>query len=113
MADVHPELLRTSIIKCDVEGFELMVFRGALKTINASRPVVIAEVGGAEQHGYDNDELFSFFDRLGYESYVAVSPSVLRPSRKAGPIPEGQRPNRIFIPQEFDLESHELDVVRK
>ncbi len=48
-------------IKCDVEGHEQQVFRGAEQTIRSHRPVVQFEAVAAE-----TPELFSFFLGLGY-----------------------------------------------
>ncbi|MCI0563271.1 MAG: FkbM family methyltransferase [Nitrososphaera sp.] len=96
----HPKLYKARLIKCDVEGFELMVMRGALGVLERARPVVIVEVGGAHLHGYSDEDLFRFFKSLNYSSYVAVSERVLRESTQAGQIPEGPRPNRVMIPNE-------------
>jgi FkbM family methyltransferase len=96
LSEDFPDLLRTRILKCDVEGFEMMVFRGAMKVLETARPIVVAEVGESNA----DDDLFRFFKCLNYSSFVLVSPGHVRPSEKAGRIPEGSRPNRIMIPND-------------
>ena len=100
IARSYPALYNVRLIKCDVEGFELMVFRGAMDVLKKARPIVITEVGGAHLHGYSDAELFDFFKGLNYTSYVVVVAGRLRRCERAGDIPEGIRPNRVMIPNE-------------
>ncbi|HET9325230.1 MAG TPA: FkbM family methyltransferase [Candidatus Eisenbacteria bacterium] len=103
LAQSHPELWKTRIIKADVEGSELMVFRGARRVIEKSRPICIPELDWPQVGGYVQKDVIDFFLALGYESYVAVTSTLLRPSHEAGAIPEGPRSNRIMIPRELPL----------
>lgn len=98
LAVSYPELWNAALIKCDVEGFELKVFKGAIKILERARPIVIAET--AEDTSRD---LFDFFYGIHYKSYVTISNNMIRPSSQGGDIPEGQRPNRIFIPEEYPI----------
>lgn len=63
---------RLDFIKCDVEGAELLVFKGGASTIVKFRPVVYAEI--LDQHtrrlGYAAQEIFDFFTEISYRSYV-------------------------------------------
>jgi FkbM family methyltransferase len=54
-------------IKCDVEGHEQQVFRGAEQTIRSHRPVVQFEAIASEA-----PELFSFFLGLGYSGLMLL-----------------------------------------
>ena len=98
---LYPDLMKTKFIKCDVEGFELMVFRGSLKIIQEIRPIIVCEVGGGRYHGYSDSELFEFFYKMNYESYVLVSdkPELKRTFESGGGF-DGKIPNRVMIPKE-------------
>jgi FkbM family methyltransferase len=57
-------------IKIDVEGAEFPVLRGATKTLQTHRPVVVFESAkeeSARAYGYTANELFEFFAGLDYE----------------------------------------------
>jgi hypothetical protein len=56
---------RLDFVKCDVEGSELDVVRGAQELIGRNLPGWLVEVGRATSR-----ELFDMFDRHGYRSYV-------------------------------------------
>ncbi len=56
---------RPSVIKIDVEGAEMEVLQGAVKTLRAARPAVLLEV-----HGWDDESsgtVRGFFSPLGYQ----------------------------------------------
>jgi len=113
IATSHPELLSARLIKCDVEGFELMVFRGSLNVLAQARPVVITEVGHARLHGYDDAELFRFFSELGYHCYALGSDgNSLYPLHGRANISEGCSQNLIVIPEELELESESVMIKR-
>jgi len=56
-------------IKIDVEGFELMVLRGAEKTIRKHKPVIVFESDSehANHYGYSLKDIRSFFAELDYQ----------------------------------------------
>ncbi|MDT7834496.1 FkbM family methyltransferase [Aquabacterium sp. OR-4] len=60
--------VRPDFIKCDVEGAELLVFRGGRATLAASRPVVVAELlrKWSKPFGYHPNDMLQFFVDLGY-----------------------------------------------
>lgn len=55
-------------IKCDVEGAELLVFRGARKTLAEHRPVVFTEMlrKWSKPFGYHPNDAIHYFGELGY-----------------------------------------------
>jgi FkbM family methyltransferase len=59
---------RIDLMKIDVEGAELKVLKGARETITRCKPVVIFECGygGLEFFNGTPEEIFDFFDSLGY-----------------------------------------------
>jgi FkbM family methyltransferase len=59
-------------IKCDVEGAELLVFRGGRKTLARCKPIVFAELlrKWSKPFGYHPNDMLSFFGKLGYRCYA-------------------------------------------
>jgi FkbM family methyltransferase len=62
----YPQLRKCRFIKCDVEGYELFVFRGAVAILQCSRPAVVLEAGDFSPFGYDAGTLYEFFKNLDY-----------------------------------------------
>lgn len=63
------EIKNISFIKCDVEGAELLVFKGAEQTLKEYMPTIFTEIDGSytQRLGYTPAELVSFFMELGYD----------------------------------------------
>ena len=55
-----PEELPVALVKIDVEGGELGVFRGGVRTLKRTRPVIVFEcgLGGADWFGVKPEEIF-------------------------------------------------------
>ena len=66
------------LVKVDVEGHELAVFRGASQTLSASRPVLLFESEMRHLGGRSPHEVFAFLIGLGYRG-AFFSPAGLRP----------------------------------
>ncbi|MBC8032339.1 MAG: FkbM family methyltransferase [Pyrinomonadaceae bacterium] len=66
-----PSVTNLSLIKCDVEGAELLAFRGAEKLIDQHEPTVICEINPwyMEGFGLPLNDLTDFFFRKGYSLY--------------------------------------------
>lgn len=62
---------RLSLIKCDIEGAELLAFRGAERLIGEHLPTVICEINPwfLEGFGIGLGELLGFFEARGYRLY--------------------------------------------
>jgi len=70
-------------IKCDVEGHELAVFRGAAGVLAADRPVVLAEI--EQRHTAEAVATrFDFFASLGYTGWHLQRGHAPRPVGEAG-----------------------------
>ncbi|MFN3210871.1 MAG: FkbM family methyltransferase [Roseovarius sp.] len=56
------------VIKCDVEGAELFVFRGALRLIDRDKPAIFAEMlrKWAEKFDYTPNDIIALLRPLGY-----------------------------------------------
>lgn len=59
-------------IKCDVEGAELLVFRGGKETLLRDKPIVFAELlrKWAKPFGYHPSDMLAFFHDMGYRCYA-------------------------------------------
>jgi FkbM family methyltransferase len=69
--DHLPSIERLSLLKCDVEGADLYALRGARKTLEKHKPVVIVEITPwfLEGFGLSVGDVVAFFDELGYRCY--------------------------------------------
>jgi FkbM family methyltransferase len=69
------KLSQTSLdfIKCDVEGAELFVFKGAVETIKRCKPIIFTEMlrKWSEKFGYSPNDIISLFDEIGYNCFFA------------------------------------------
>jgi FkbM family methyltransferase len=66
--DILPADTPVDFIKIDVEGAEMLVLEGAVKTLSRSQPVVVFEhgLGGSDIYGTTPSQLFDFFEKLNY-----------------------------------------------
>lgn len=72
--------LAPSILKCDVEGAELMVIQGGEKTLAAHRPAILIELlrKWARQFGYHPNDVIALLSQHGYRAYTLCA-SGLKP----------------------------------
>jgi len=66
-----PDLERVSLLKCDIEGADLYAMRGARRTLEKHKPVVIIEITPwfLEGFGLSVADIYGFFADLGYRCY--------------------------------------------
>ena len=66
-------------IKCDVEGGELFVFRGAIQTLTRCKPAIFCEMlrKWAAKFNYHPNDIISLLSSIGYRCFTA-SGSLLR-----------------------------------
>jgi FkbM family methyltransferase len=59
-------------IKCDVEGSEFLVFKGALKTLSRSKPLVMTELlrKWSKCFDYHPNDVIELFNKKNYSCYV-------------------------------------------
>jgi FkbM family methyltransferase len=60
---------RVRLIKCDAEGHELEVFRGAEALLRLARPVLLFECERRHRPDGEFGEVFSWLERMGYRGY--------------------------------------------
>lgn len=84
------------LIKCDVEGGELLVFQGGLETLRAERPVVFSELlrKWAKGFGYHPNAVLELFRSLGYRCFAIGDASVREIDMVDDETPET---NYIFV----------------
>lgn len=63
---------KIDFIKCDVEGAELFVFKGAVETLKRFRPVVFSEMlrKWSKKFNYHPNDIIGLFRSTGYECFV-------------------------------------------
>lgn len=67
------------LIKIDVEGHELQVIEGAIKTIAKHHPLMLVEIE-ARHHPYPIEDIFRKIEGLGYVGYfVSIGEYELKP----------------------------------
>ncbi len=68
------------LIKCDVEGAELFVFRGAIKTLKRCRPIIFTEMlrKWSKKFGYHPDDIINLLSGLGYRCYGYINNKIKR-----------------------------------
>ncbi len=102
-----PALATAKVIKCDVEGYELFVFRGAVEILSQARPVVILEIGNFEEQGYTAQDVYEFFDARNYIAYAMTAANTLGRTNAALEHAGAISVNRILVPKE------KVDALRK
>ncbi|MCQ9205438.1 MAG: FkbM family methyltransferase [Omnitrophica bacterium] len=69
---VQRNIKRVDFIKCDAEGAEYSIFKGAERTIEKHFPTVLCEVDGGHlnKFGFSPQHIFDFFNQKGYSMYI-------------------------------------------
>jgi len=87
---------RIALVKVDVEGHELAVFRGAERILSSSRPALLFECEARHLSGRSPHEVFAFLKSLGYRG-AFFSPRGLRPIGEFDPSVHQRRgPGRFW-----------------
>jgi FkbM family methyltransferase len=104
---VKSEGLAVDFIKCDVEGAELLVFRGGVETLRTDRPIIMTEMHrkwSAQFHYHPND-MIGFLGGLGYQCFTAEGTD-LRPFYV---MEDGTQETNFFF---FHVEKHQDKLAR-
>lgn len=72
LVSTMPSLKGLDFIKCDVEGAELLVFRGALTTIRRFKPIIFTEMlrKWSAKFNYHPGEIVKLLHQLGYRCFT-------------------------------------------
>jgi FkbM family methyltransferase len=70
--NILPSGLPIHFIKIDVEGGEMHVLEGAVRTLSQSHPVIVFEfgIGGSDVYGTTPEKIYSFFDTRKYKVFL-------------------------------------------
>jgi FkbM family methyltransferase len=92
---------RVRLVKCDVEGAELLVFQGAEQTIAKWRPVVFSEINAdfCTRYGYTMNDVFAFFAARSYATFSAQDGRL----RSLSPRDYSGLGDVVFVPSEVDI----------
>ena len=68
-----------TLIKCDVEGLELRVLRGARRTLTRHRPDLLLEIDGrwTRRYGHSPEDVLALLADLGYRTQHVLGANVL------------------------------------
>ncbi len=85
-------------VKIDVEGAELMVLRGGLKTINRFHPVIFCEVEAQwyRRYGFEFEDVLHLLEGVGYRCFVFENGKLI--DVRSGAT---RHANCLFIPKRF------------
>ena len=84
------EITRLDFMKCDVEGAELLVLRGAEHSLSMGlRPILLLEVSEAlmRPFGYGPGDLEAFLRRFDYRFYTLTSDGRPQPVESLQSVP--------------------------
>jgi len=76
---VHENNTHPDFIKCDVEGAELLVFKGGLKTLERDKPIIFTELLRiwSAKFGYHPNDVIRLLKKLGYRCFFAKESSLI------------------------------------
>mgnify|MGYP001562056841 CR=1 FL=1 len=83
------KIQNVDFIKCDVEGFELNVFRGARKTMKKFKPIVLVEIEErhTKKYGINSLDVLDFFKKLSYSAYSVKKAEIKKTNKIIKEIP--------------------------
>jgi FkbM family methyltransferase len=83
------------LIKCDVEGHELEVFRGGERLLRSRRPILLFECEERHHRRYSSGEVFAFLEALGYQGFF-FSRAGAQPLAEFDPVRHGVPSSRDY-----------------
>lgn len=70
---------KIDLIKCDVEGAEIFVIRGAIETLKKTRPILFLEMlrKWSAKFGYHPNEIIDLLNNIGYKCYFVENEKLI------------------------------------
>lgn len=92
-------LAALNFVKCDVEGAELLVLRGAQETIRRFKPLLFLEVSRhwTEGFGYAPADLARFLEVLGYSRFFLVEDEIRPVTDLPRELADGRLPDSVNL----------------
>lgn len=101
LAQTYPAQLQSRFIKCDVEGYEFAVLRGAMELLQRARPLLCIEIGNGSLHGFHHRTLYQFLRALDYSSFGLKKIAEAIIPIQAYEIPASCLNDVLFVPNEL------------
>lgn len=97
-------LIFPDFIKCDVEGAELFVYRGGLKTIEKYKPIIFSEMlrKWSASFNYHPNAIIDMLTEIGYDCFFIENDNLIRISQVTD---ETLQTNFIFLNREKHSET--------
>ncbi|MBT7557038.1 FkbM family methyltransferase [Candidatus Woesearchaeota archaeon] len=66
--------IQIDFIKCDVEGAELLVFKGGINAIKKNKPIIFSEIlrKWSSKFNYHSNDIIELFKSVGYGCYFVI-----------------------------------------
>jgi len=92
---------RIDLIKCDVEGAELFVLKGAIETLKKTKPVLFVEMlrKWSAKFGYHPNDIIELLGSIGYRCYYAGNNKLI----KIGKVLESTAATNFYF---LDIKKH-------
>ena len=91
-ASCSADLTRIDFIKCDVEGYEVVIMEEMRPLLERFRPTVLIETGGENR-----DRIVALFTELGYDAYTLHRGQEI-------PLRAGSKKDIIFRPKKINVQ---------
>lgn len=80
---VKESKIRVDFIKCDVEGAEILIFKGGLDTIKINKPIIFVEMlrKWTAKFSYHPNDTIALLKRLGYNCYITQDDKLVQFSK--------------------------------
>lgn len=87
-------------VKCDVEGAELLVYQGGIKTIEKFKPIIFSEMlrKWSAKFNYHPNDIIEMLSAIGYECFVIIGKEQL--TRIEEVTEETEETNYFFLHKE-------------